>query len=149
MWSPSVFLTLSEPILFLTPEEAQFAFYHAFEQNDLEAMMRVWDSGDDILCIHPMAPALHGRDAVTHGWREIFTGRVDMHFSVEAIQRYEQADLVVLIVNENIEVGSGKRVAPIVSTNIYRMSTQGWHMLTHHAGPAPSGEIDHENQALH
>lgn len=135
--------------MFATPEEAQLAFYHAFEQNDLDAMMRVWDSTDDILCIHPMAPALHGHDAVTHGWREIFSGGVDMRFSVEAIQRYAQTDLVVLIVNENIEVGSGKRVAPIVSTNIYRLSVQGWHMLTHHAGPAPSAEMDHANQALH
>lgn len=112
-------------------------------------MMHVWETSDDILCIHPMAPALQGRDAVTHGWREIFSGGVDMRFSVEAIQRYEQTGLVVLIVNEIIEVGSGKRVAPIVSTNIYRLGTQGWRMLTHHAGPAPSAEMDHANQALH
>ncbi len=135
--------------MFATPEAAQQAFYQAFENNNLESMMQVWESSDDILCIHPMAPALQGRDAVTHGWREIFTGGVDMRFTVEPMQRYEQTDLVVLIVNENIEVGSGKRVAPIVSTNIYRLGAQGWHMLTHHAGPAPSTEMDHANQALH
>ena len=135
--------------MYSTPEEAQLAFYQAFEHNDLEAMMGVWDVGDDILCIHPMAPALRGRDAVAHGWREIFSGGVDMHFSIESLQRYVQDDLVVMIVNEIIEVGSGKRVSPIVSTNIYRMSPHGWRMLTHHAGPAPTGEIDHEHQALH
>lgn len=139
----------SEPIVFSTPEEAQLAFYHAFEQNDLEAMMRVWDDGDDILCIHPMAPALHSRNAVTHGWREIFTGGAEMRFTIETIQRYAQPELVILIVNELIEVGSGKRVAPIVATNVYRLNTHGWRMLTHHAGPAPSTAMAESNTALH
>lgn len=135
--------------MFSTPEEAQLAFYHAFEQNDLEAMMRVWDDSDDILCIHPMAPALHSRNAVTHGWREIFTGGAEMHFTIETIQRYAQPELVILIVNELIEVGSGKRVAPVVATNVYRLNTNGWRMLTHHAGPAPSTAMAESNTALH
>ena len=111
--------------------------------------MRVWDDADDILCIHPMAPALHGRGAVTHGWREIFTGGVDMRFSIEAIQHYAQPNLVVHVVNELIEVGSGKRVAPMVATNVYRLSAHGWRMLTHHASPAPSATMSQANTALH
>jgi ketosteroid isomerase-like protein len=135
--------------LFQSPEEAQQAFYQAFEQGDLEAMMRVWDMADDILCVHPMAPALHGREAVSHGWREIFTGGVDMRFTIVPVQRYAQEDLAVLVVDEVITVGSGKRVAPMVATNIYRRGADGWRMLTHHAGPAPSPEAADSNQALH
>lgn len=135
--------------MFLTPEEAQTAFYQAFEKNDLAAMMLTWDESDDILCVHPMAPALHGHEAVTHGWREILSGGVDMRFSIEPIQRYAQDDLVILIVNEIITVGNGKRVAPMVSTNVYRKGALGWRMLTHHAGPAPSPDGADSSQAVH
>ena len=112
-------------------------------------MMQVWDEADDILCIHPMAPALFGRAAVIHGWSEILSGGADMRFSIEAIQRYEQPNLVILIVNEVIAVGSGKRVAPMVATNVYRLGAHGWRMLTHHAGPSPAPEMSHANQAMH
>jgi len=72
-----------------------------------------------------------------------------MRFSIEPIQRYAQNDLVILIVNEVISVGSGKRVAPMVSTNIYRQGAHGWRMLTHHAGPAPSPDSPDPSQAVH
>ena len=135
--------------MFQSPEEAQQAFYQAFEHNDLTAMMLAWDDADDILCVHPMAPALHGREAVTHGWREILSGGAAMRFSIEPIQRYAHGDLVILIVNEVISVGSGKRVAPMVATNVYRHGAHGWRMLTHHAGPAPSPDAADSSQALH
>ena len=134
---------------FSTPEQTELAFYRAFEASDFGAMMAVWDDTDDILCIHPMGPALSGRSAVTESWREIFSGGVSMRFSLESVQIYAQENLAIHIVNENIEIASGKRVAPMVATNLYRLTTHGWRMLTHHASPAPSAAMAQSNSILH
>ena len=135
--------------LFSSPEQAELAFYHAFEASDLDAMMTVWDLADDIVCIHPMGPALHGRTVVAESWREIFFGGVSMRFSLEAIQIYTQDNLAIHIVNEHIAIASGNRVAPMVATNIYRLTAHGWRMLTHHASPAPSAAMAQSNSILH
>ena len=135
--------------LFSTPEQAELAFYRAFEASDFGAMMVVWDDADDIICIHPMGPALSGRSAVTESWREIFSGGAAMHFSLESVQVYAQEDLAIHIVNEHIEIASGKRVAPMVATNIYRLTAHGWRMLTHHASPAPNAAMAQSSPQLH
>ena len=37
--------------LFTTPQDAEAAFYDAFEKSDLDAMMGVWADDDDIVCV--------------------------------------------------------------------------------------------------
>lgn len=140
---------MSNSIQYSTPEDAQDAFYLAFEQNDLNAMMQVWDESADVLCVHPMAQALHGRDAVAIGWHEIFQGGAGMRFTIETLERYTMQDLVVFIVNEHIAISSGKPVAPMVATNIYRQSAEGWRMVMHQAGPAPSPAMNQSNSGFH
>ena len=135
--------------LFSSAEQAELAFYRAFEASDLDAMMRVWDDADDILCIHPMGPALNGRGVVAESWREIFSGGVSMRFSLEAVQIYTLEHLAIHIVNEHIAIASGNRVAPMVATNTYRLTAHGWRMLTHHASPAPSAAMAQSNSQLH
>ena len=50
---------------FASPEQAEAAFYSAFEKADLDAMMSVWAEDEDIVCMHPGRPApdRHGRGA--------------------------------------------------------------------------------------
>ena len=139
----------SEPLVFSTPEQAERAFYRAFETNDLDAMMAVWDDAEDILCVHPMAQAIRGRGAVAESWREILSSGVAMRFSIESIQVYEQANIVIHLLNEHIEVASGKRVAPMVASNTFRLTAHGWRMLIHHASPAPSAAMTQSNSQLH
>lgn len=146
---PSVRPLTVSPSLFSTPEQAELAFYRAFEAGNLAAMMAVWDEADDIVCVHPMGTALSGRNAVTESWHEIFSGGVSMRFSLEPVQVYTQEQLVIHIVNEHIEIASGKRVAPMIATNLYRLTAHGWRMLTHHASPAPSAAMAQSNSQLH
>lgn len=129
-------MTKSQSII-ASVDEVEQAFYRAFESGDLAAMMAIWGDGDELLCIHPMGPALHGREAVETSWREILSGGVDMRFSIEPIQAYPTPDTVVRVVVEHIAISGGKRVAPMVSTNLYRRTAQGWRMFAHHASPAP------------
>ena len=60
--------------LFPTPDDAETAFYDAFERADLAAMMAVWAESDDIVCIHPQGPRLAGFEAVRESWAQIFAG---------------------------------------------------------------------------
>ena len=46
--------------LFPTPDDAEAAFYDAFERGDLAAMMVVWAEGEDVVCVHPSGPRLTG-----------------------------------------------------------------------------------------
>ena len=135
--------------LFDSAELAEMAFYRAFEANDLAAMMAVWDDADDIVCIHPMGPPLNGRNAVIDSWREILSGGVAMRFSLEKVQTYTADNLSIHLLNERIDIASGNRVAPMAATNIYRLSAQGWHMVSHHASPNPGNHTARTSLQLH
>jgi len=135
--------------LFDSAELAEMAFYRAFEANDLAAMMAVWDDAEDIVCIHPMGPALSGRGAVIDSWREILSGGVAMRFSLEKVQTYTADNLSIHLLNEHIDIASGNRVAPMAATNIYRLSAQGWRLVSHHASPNPGNHTARTNLQLH
>src|SRR5688572_25071798 len=60
--------------LYPTPDEAETAFYDAFERGDLAAMMSVWAESDAVVCVHPRGPRLVGFDAVRDSWTQIFAG---------------------------------------------------------------------------
>ena len=134
---------------FTSAEAAEMAFYRAFEANDLEAMMAVWDDADDIVCIHPMGPTLNGRSAVIDSWRDILSGGVAMRFSLEMVQIYTADNFSIRLLNEHIDIASGNRVAPMAATNIFRLSAQGWHMVSHHASPNPGTQAAKNNLLLH
>ncbi len=123
---------------FTSPELVELAFYRAFETRDAQAMEHIWAKEEDIICVHPMAAALSGRQEILRSWQEIFSAGATMRVSLEMVQIYSVQNLAVHVVVEHIEVSNGKRVAPILATNLYRHSDQGWHMLAHHASPMPS-----------
>lgn len=137
------------PPLFASADQAEMAFYRAFEANDLDAMMAVWDDAEDIVCIHPMGPALNGRGAVIDSWREILSGGVAMRFSLERVQTYTSDNISIHLLNEHIDVASGNRVAPMAATNIFRLGAHGWRMVLHHASPNPGTPSGKSNPLLH
>ena len=47
---------------FPTAQDAEAAFYEAFETGDLEAMMNVWAEDEEIVCVHPGEARLVGYD---------------------------------------------------------------------------------------
>jgi ketosteroid isomerase-like protein len=98
------------PVSFATPEDAEVAFYAAFERGDVEAMMTVWAEDDQaIVCVHPLGPVLAGREAVKQSWQTIFAR-------------------------------SPGRRHTVIATNAYRFTATGWRMVLHHASPATATE---------
>ena len=123
-------------VTYKSPDEAEAAFYKAFEQGDLEAMMAVW-MDDQISCIHPMGTLLSGPQSVRNGWQQLFTDFNSMHFQNETQQQTRSQDLSIHVVIENIYLqGDTSPRPPILATNIYRKTDSGWRMIEHHASPS-------------
>lgn len=127
-------------LVYVTSEDAEAAFYRAFERGDLDAMMVVWAEGDDIVCIHPVGPKLQGRNTIAESWRRIFSGDRRVRFDVRDTQRRHYPALAVHVVHEHIYFGTATAPnPPIIATNIYQHTGQGWQMILHHASPVPAG----------
>ena len=125
--------------LFPTPQDAEAAFYEAFEKGDLDAMMGVWADDDDIVCVHPGGPRLAGAEQVREAWRQIFAGGQTLRFRLRQQQTLNGMTLVVHSVYEQITVASEARARqPVIATNIYMRTESGWRMVVHHASPAPA-----------
>ncbi len=138
-------LPVSVPVLFDTPDEAERAFYAAFEQADLEAMMQVWEEDDDIVCVHPMGRCLTGVRAIAESWREIFDAGQTMRFEVKQRRFTRDENLSVHTVIEDI--AHGRRLenrSVVIATNIYKQTPFGWRMILHHASPGGDEGEDRE-----
>lgn len=136
---------------FPTPQDAEAAFYEAFEQKDLNAMMAVWAEDEEVICIHPGGERLNGFDKVRAGWAQIFSSPESMHIELSN-QIYSQNTLLAVhSVHENIALSDGIR-PPLLVTNVYVRSVGGWRMLLHHASAALTVAVEPvrgENKRLH
>jgi uncharacterized protein (TIGR02246 family) len=123
-----------------TSQDAEAAFYDALERGDLDSMMGVWAEDEEIVCIHPTGPRLTGYDQVRASWTQIFKSRQKIQVQVSHQVLMQGMMLAIHSVHENILVaGEAKARPPVVATNIYLRTGNGWRMLVHHASPAPAG----------
>ena len=124
--------------IYTTPQDAEAAFYEAIEKADLEAMMAVW-ADDDIVCVHPGGARLAGVEQVRESWRQIFASGQTLRFRLRHQQSVNGMTLVVHSVYEHISIaGQAQERNPVVATNIYMRTENGWRMVVHHASIAPS-----------
>ena len=128
--------------LFPTPDDAETAFYEAFERADLAAMMAVWAAGDSIVCVHPRGPRLVGFDAVRDSWMQIFSGGSQMRLRATEIRKYESQNVAVHTLVEMLSVPGERSLQSVCATNVYELTDGGWRMVVHHATPmeAPPAE---------
>ena len=122
---------------FASAKEAETAFYDAFMRADLEAMMDVWATTSDIVCIHPLGAVLYGTDEVREGFRQMFVDAPQMRFKIQHNETIDGDDLVIHILYEYIRmIGDQVDQLPLVVTNSYRQTPTGWRMVLHHASPS-------------
>jgi ketosteroid isomerase-like protein len=115
--------------------DANARFYRAFEALDLTAMEAVWAHGDDVKCVHPGWPLLHGWAAVRESWRAIFENTEEMRFTISDV-RAEATDAFGWVTcTENIlsDVGGRVSVTAILATNLFARFDDAWLMVHHHA----------------
>jgi uncharacterized protein (TIGR02246 family) len=139
--------------LFPTPDDAESAFYEAFERADLAAMMVVWAEGDDVVCVHPSGPRLVGFDAIRESWMQIFGSGMKLTVRVNQSRRLDGPSVAVRSVVESI-AAPGAEGAPqsVNATNVYILTEAGWRIAIHHASPPEQGaasEAQEEAQEHH
>lgn len=126
---------------FTTPDQAEAAFYAAFERRDLDAMMAVWADDENIACIHPMTVPLTGRGAVRIGWQSIFQAAGRFRMQIETLSLQQVGDVVIHCVKEYLTIGDEANPRPpILATNVYRRDAHGWRMWLHHGSPIQAGD---------
>ena len=141
--------------LFPTPEDAEAAFYDAFERADLAAMMAVWAADDDVVCVHPQGPRLTGFDAVRESWTQIFASGVTLRIRTVDNRRYLGSTMAVHAVVEMLTApGDPASAPPVNATNVYMLTENGWRMIVHHASPTieasqPTRDTPPETHTLH
>lgn len=132
---------MSAPV-YATPEEAEDAFYRAFEKVDLEAMMSTWADVEDIVCIHPGSDRLVGPVEVRESWRSIFGGGMKLTFRRTEGIVLDRPDIRIHSVKEEISVaGSGRLSARVLVTNVLIRTPAGWRLWMHH-GSNPGSALD-------
>ena len=67
---------------YATPQDAEQAFYRAFEHADLAEMMAVW-AEEDIVCVHPGGGRHTGLVEVRESWRQIFAAGPRLRFRLD------------------------------------------------------------------
>jgi uncharacterized protein (TIGR02246 family) len=124
--------------IFPTAQDAENAFYEAFERGDLEGMMAVWAEDEEIICVHPTGPRLSGQEEVRQSWAKIFSGGAGARVHITQQVAVTGMMIAVHSVHENFTVeGDARPQLPIVATNVYLRTAAGWRMIVHHASPAP------------
>ena len=128
---------------FTTPQEAEQAFYEAFQRADLDALMAVWAEDDEVFCIHPGGSRLTGLANIRESFRQLFRDGANMRFQLRGVQQIRGGLLAVHSVYESITlVGERRQASPVVATNLYANSGGGWRMVGHHASTVPNAEAE-------
>ncbi|MEO1480712.1 MAG: nuclear transport factor 2 family protein [Myxococcota bacterium] len=106
-------------------------FYRAFREADIAAMSKVWAESDDVACIHPGWPPLHGRERVLSSWRAILLEHTPPQVTCARVQTFFVGDVALVTCVERVpEVQS-----ELSATNVFHRVNNEWRMVLHQAGP--------------
>lgn len=129
--------------------EVESAFYDALNRADVEALMALWADDEEIVCIHPGGPRLHGHAAIQASWEAILENG---GLQIRPSQLHETQNLMssVHTVIEGVS-SSGTEAAHLLATNVYIKTPQGWRIVLHHVSvaPGPVPATVHSGASLH
>ena len=136
--------------IYTSPQDVAQAFYQAFENKDLDAMMAVWADDEEIVCVHPGGPRLHGHAAIQQSWEAILERG---GLQIRPSQLHETNNLMssVHTVIEGVTSSGTAEPAHLIATNVYMKTPRGWRMVLHHVSVAPGAAPDgqHGGASLH
>lgn len=121
--------------------EVEAAFYEALNRADVDTLMALWAEDEEIVCVHPGGPRLHGHAAIQAAWEAILERG---GLQIRPSQLYETHNLMSAVhtVIEGV-TSSADEPAHLVATNVYMKTPRGWRMVLHHVsvapGPVPAG----------
>ena len=121
---------------FATAQDAEDAFYDAIEEGNAERLRAVWEDSDDIACLLPMQPMLHG-SKVHEAFQPLTNGEVKLDIQVRHIRWLEAGDLAIHFVEERVSVPGHPPQPGVYALNVYRKGAAGWRLLIHQNSPTP------------
>jgi len=83
--------------------EANAAFYAAFQSLDLKRMEEIWLRAPYIKCVHPGWGLLVGWGPVMESWERIFSGTLEMRFTLISVQAQVCGDFAWVVLTESID----------------------------------------------
>ncbi len=110
-------------------------FYAAFEALDSNRMAEVWDTEDEVLCVHPGWEGLWGRELILRSFALIFQNTRSIRFNLSDVKVRISGDAAILHCLENIvlDTGGGLAVQRVVATNGFARRAPRWRLILHHA----------------
>ncbi|MEV0276846.1 nuclear transport factor 2 family protein [Streptomyces sp. NPDC050610] len=138
-------------------ELANTALYEAMERGDQAAMDRLWldDEYFDVVCVHPGWPVLRGRGEVLRSYALIMASTEYIQFFLTDVDVQVAGDMALVTCTENILSGGpaeedgalGPLVGQlVVATNVFRRTSDGWKVWSHHGSPVLAGVGDDEEE---
>ncbi len=123
---------------FATPQDAEDAFYDAIDDQDLAALMAVWEDSEEIACLLPMTPLVRG-PGVREVWAQILDGHHPVEVQVQHLHWIETPELAVHYITERVTPAGQQSHSspPMYATNLYRRGSDGWRLILHQNSPAP------------
>ncbi|GGT37941.1 nuclear transport factor 2 family protein [Streptomyces purpureus] len=136
-------------------EAVNTAFYEAMERGDFEEISDLWldDRRSTITCVHPGWPVLTGRGEVLRSYALIMANTEYIQFFLTDVQVSLAGDTALVTCTENILSGGpaedGAELGPlvgqlVVATNVFRRTTGGWRIWSHHGSPVLTETGDEE-----
>lgn len=118
---------------------ANRAFYAAFEACDLDAMSKLWEHSDRIVCTHPGWASLRGWAQVAASFFALFQGSQNLQFILTKESAEVAGDVAWVSVDENILQSSN--ATTVAALNLYvRGGAGGWLLVGHHASPVSDSD---------
>jgi len=124
--------------IYTSPQDVALAFYQAFENKDLDAMMAAWADDEEIVCVHPGGARQVGYEAVRTGFEQIFAGDAKLRFRLDEVVMLETVGLALQSAIEQVYTGDATLRGIVVATNVFMRTPSGWRLVCHHASPAPA-----------
>ncbi len=126
-------------------EQANAAFYSAFENADLDAMRDLWLEDAETLCVHPGAMPVRGTPAISRSWALIMANTPYIQFFLTDVETSVLGDVASVTCTENVLTADETtddgafNGAKAVATNVFVRTAEGWRLWIHHASPVLSG----------
>ena len=125
---------MSEPGDVEAVRAANAEFYNAFEGRDLDAMSRLWEHTQRVVCTHPGWATLRGWPKVSASFFALFQNAEHLQFILTNEQAEVRGEVGWVTVDENIlDVDGATTVAAL---NVFARDDEvGWQMVAHHGSP--------------
>ena len=128
-------------------EEANLAFYEAFNQCDVHRMEKLWAQSPYVRCIHPGWEPVVGWPSVRQSWADVFESMLSIDFNLEDVhvEVVGQSARVNLVAHASVTtIDNDIFQTSVVATTILDKIENEWLIVLHHSSHLLEDDTDLE-----